>query len=121
MDNLLEYFGEILIKCRNSGINTIFEFMDKGWRPKNPEDEQEALIRLIESLDKKQCEDLVKTIRYCTDLSFFKLLCALEEGDNDTSFNLEITYKKQSFSLINKDEDKELRSEFWLWLEKHGI
>ena len=76
----IEEFGETLVAARNVGVQTLKRILDEGWRPKAPTQQALNVISLVESSAGTRAE-LLDLVRYCTDLSFHKLLTSLEEGE----------------------------------------
>ena len=100
---------------RNSGIDTLTSFKEQ--EPKNPSYEQEPLLKLLKSLNPKDQELLKKSIKYCVELSLFKLIHMLEYGVSDYSFDLVIKKGDDSFSLIDDETDNGLTGEYWLGIK----
>ncbi len=118
--NGIDRFSKILMEARNSGIETLHSYIHDGWRPKNPDLQEKAVISLVEGLDADGRQRLIELVSYCTDISFFKLLSNLEEGAAGLTFQLVAMDESSdaNFELINETEDNELRSKFWVWLEQ---
>jgi hypothetical protein len=119
---LLEKVGEIIVESRNSGIQTINDIIVGEWMPKTPDDIENDVLNLINSLCEKQKKELLNVIRYSVDLSFFKLLSSLEMGECGLDFTLSATDEKgNSIALINDSEDIGLRTKFFSWVKDLGI
>jgi len=115
-NDLLETFGQIVKTSRDSGVVVLTDFQEKA--PKNPSKEQEPLLKLLSSLNSEDCELLKKSIKYCIDLSLFKLINTLEYGVSDYSFELRMKKSDKSITLIDNEEvDHDLTGEFWNWVE----
>jgi len=112
---LLEIFGQLVKASRNSGIDVLTDFKEQ--KPKNPSEEQEPLLKLLNSLSSEDHELLKKSVKYCVELSLFKLINTLEYGVSDYSFDLAIKKGNSSFSLIDDETDNNLTGEYWNWIE----
>jgi len=112
---LLEIFEQVIKASRNSGVDVLTNFKEQA--PKNPSKEQEPVLKLISTLNYEDQELLKKTIKYCVELSLFKLINTLEFGVSDYSFDLAIKKGDNSISLIDDETDNDLTGEFWNWVE----
>jgi hypothetical protein len=109
-----ERLAELYFEARNAGILTAKKYLEPSSRPKNPTDRARRFISLLDELNSDQRSRLIEGIRYCTDISMFKLLCLLEDSD----FRLSVD--GESKTLIGPDKDNELRMKYWQWEEKRG-
>lgn len=119
MENILmETFGQFVRSSRNTALDTLTTFRNNSEAVKNPDEEQKALLELLQSLDDKDFIKLQKGLKYCIELSLFKLINLLENGKGNISFELSIEKGVQKTLLIGKDTDNDLIHKIWDWLEK---
>ena len=118
---ILEKLAQVVVEGRNSGIDTLQEYVS-GWRPKRADQREEAVIALITKLDDVDRQRLFEVVRYCTDLSFFKLLTGIEEGRNGLAFKLAAQDEELglSESLVDDAQDLNLRQKYWQWTRECG-
>ena len=112
-------FREFVVESRNAGIDALGEFA-AGWRPKKPDRQHEAIIQLLEELSPEQRRRLFATVRYCIDMSMFKLLTNLNEGGHNVSFRLSMVVEgdpRSPIALIDDQHNRELHREFLGWVE----
>ena len=109
-------FARLYMEARNAGVFTAQKYQNTDSRPKAPTERAKKLISLFDELNDDQRSRMIESIRYCTDISMFKLLTLLE----DSSVTLAVEADGVTETLIGPDEDKELRVKYWLWEEKHG-
>lgn len=116
-EELLDFFGQLIKVSRNSGIDVLTSFKEQ--KPKNPSEEQEPLLKLLNSLNPENQKLLEKSVKYCIELSLFKIINMLEYGVSDYSFDLTIKKGDDFFSLIDDEVDNDLTGEYWNWIEKN--
>lgn len=112
--------AELIVSARNSGVNTCKSIIDESWLPKNPDEIESDVISLVSDLNEKEKEQLINAIRYFTDLSIFKFIEILELGEGGLSFELKAISHLEELSLINSEEDLELRVNFFNWIDSMG-
>lgn len=115
-NDLIEIFGKIVKTSRDTGLDIVSNYKNNIEIPKNPDEEQRALMELIKTLDAEQFHQLQKGIKYCIELSLFKLISTLESGVSNYSFDLSIQNDRDKTQLIGKDIDNELSLEYWSWI-----
>lgn len=115
-NNLIEIFGEIVKASRDTGLDIPSNYKKNVDLPKNPDEDQVALMELIRTLDDKQFSKLQKGIKYCIELSLFKLINNIENGVGKYSFNLSINDGENSEQLVGEAVDNELSFEYWNWI-----
>ncbi len=119
--DLIDITGEIIVETRNAGINTYLEIESKQWVPKNPDEQQKNVMKFVDSLTEEQKKVFKSTLGYFIDISFFKLIETLENGEGDINFKLTVLDETDEFELINDEQDNELATKYWEWLSKYGI
>jgi hypothetical protein len=115
-NNLIEVFGEIVKTSRDTGLDIVSNYKNNVEIPKSPDDEQKALMELIKTLDVKQFHQLQKGIKYCIELSLFKLINTIECGVSNYSFDLYIQNDSDKSQLAGRNIDNELSLEYWNWI-----
>lgn len=117
MENeLINFFGQIVKSSRDSGVDVLSYFSTQ--KPKNPSEDQKALLELMNYFNSEEGRELLrKGIKYCVELSLFKLVNTLEYGISDCSFDLIIKKGNQSTLLIDDEIDNNLTEEYWNWIE----
>jgi len=115
-ENLIEIFGKIVKRSRDTGLDIVSNYKSQVEIPKMPDEEQQALIELIKTLDNGQFEQLQKGVKYCIELSLFKLISTIENGVNKYSFELSIEEGGNSVPIAGKDVDNEISLEYWNWI-----
>lgn len=119
MENtLMETFGQFVRNSRDTALDTLTTFRNDSETVKNPDEEQKALLELLQSLDDKDFIKLQKGLKYCIELSLFKLINLLENGKANISFELSIKDNIQKEILIGEEIDNDLIHKIWDWLEK---
>ncbi len=118
----LEHFLELVLEARDSGVRSLAESWMTGWTPKRPTPQEDAIIELLRSLDAQQRVQLLGCVRNFIDMSFFKFLSTLETGGVGVEFDLSMsaTESGRSVSLIDAEQDNELRSKFFATVAKSG-
>ncbi|TNH15592.1 hypothetical protein FIA56_02965 [Testudinibacter sp. TR-2022] len=115
-NNLIEVFGKIVKTSRDTGLDIISNYKNNVEIPKNPDEEQKALMELIKTLDTEQFRQLQQGVKYCIELSLFKLVSTIESGVSNYSFGLSIQDDNTKTQLVSEDIDKELSLEYWNWV-----
>lgn len=114
----METFGQFVRNSRDTALDTLTTFRNDSETVKNPDEEQKALLELLQSLDDKDFIKLQKGLKYCIELSLFKLINLLENGKANISFELSIKDNIQKEILIGEEIDNDLIHKIWDWLEK---
>lgn len=117
-NELIKTFGTIIKVSQETALDMLANYKKDPNFTKKPDDYQKALIDLIQTLDQTQFYNLQKGIKYCLDLSFFKLIDLIENGKGDLKFKLSIINKNQELSLVGDNKDNELIYKFWDWVEE---
>ena len=118
MENtLMETFGQFVRSSRDTALDTLTTFRNNSEAVKNPDEEQKALLELLQSLDDKDFIKLQKGLKYCIELSLFKLINLLENGKGNISFELFIKDNIQKEILIGEEIDNDLIHRIWDWLD----
>jgi hypothetical protein len=118
MENtLMETFGQFVRSSRDTALDTLTTFRNNSEAVKNPDEEQKALLELLQSLDDKDFIKLQKGLKYCIELSLFKLINLLENGKGNISFELFIKDNIQKEILIGEEIDNDLIHKIWDWLD----
>ena len=118
MENtLMETFGQFVRSSRETALDTLTTFRNNSETVKNPDEEQKALLELLQSLNDKEFIKLQKGLKYCIELSLFKLINLLENGKGNISFELSIKDNIQKEILIGEEIDNDLIHKIWDWLE----
>ena len=118
MENtLMETFGQFVRSSRDTALDTLTTFRNNSEAVKNPDEEQKALLELLQSLDDKDFIKLQKGLKYCIELSLFKLINLLENGNGNISFELFIKDNIQKEILIGEEIDNDLIHKIWDWLD----
>lgn len=73
-------------------------------------------MELIKTLDVEQFHQLHKGMKYCIELSLFKLLSTIERGVGDYSFDLSMQNSSDKTQLVGENIDNELSLEYWNWI-----
>lgn len=115
-NNLIEIFGKIVKTSRDTGLDVVTNYKNNIEIPKSPDEEQKALLELIKTLDAEQLHQLQKGVKYCIELSLFKLVNTIESGVADYSFDLSIQNNNDSKQLVGNNIDNELSLEYWTWI-----
>ncbi|GIM57489.1 hypothetical protein CAPN006_18810 [Capnocytophaga canimorsus] len=115
-NNLIEIFGKIIKVSRDTGFDIVSNYKQGVEIPKNPDEEQKALIELIKTLDEKQFHQLQKGMKYCIELSLFKLVSSIESGIGNYYFDLFIQDNNEKIQLVGKNIDNEISMEYWNWI-----
>ncbi len=108
-ENLIEIFGKFLKASRDSGADIVKQYKLTEGHPKSPSEEQTQIIKLIESLNNHQYEQLKTCVNYSLESTLFKLIDLLENGKAEYSFELNISDSKYKQTLIGPDIDNELK------------
>lgn len=117
----LEAFGSLVVAARDSGPKALGERWLQGWKPKRPTTQEQVVVDFLSQLKKQDRDALLETVKYFVDLSCFKLLCLLEEGEVGYEFELRMKDSSGSeVALINSVTDNELRAKFLSWVKSHG-
>ena len=118
MENtLMETFGQFVRSSRDTALDTLTTFRNNSETVKNPDEEQKALLELLQSLNDKEFIKLQKGLKYCIELSLFKLINLLENRRGNISFELSIKDNIQKEILIGEEIDNDLIHKIWDWLE----
>ncbi|WP_315164849.1 hypothetical protein [Capnocytophaga leadbetteri] len=118
MENtLMETFGQFVRSSRDTALDTLTTFRNNSEAVKNPDEEQKALLELLQSLDDKDFIKLQKGLKYCIELSLFKLINLLENWKGNISFELSIKDNIQKEILIGEEIDNDLIHKIWDWLD----
>ena len=118
MENtLMETFGQFVRSSRDTALDTLTTFRNNSEAVKNPDEEQKALLELLQSLDDKDFMGLQKGLKYCIELSLFKLINLLENWKGNISFELSIKDNIQKEILIGEEIDNDLIHKIWDWLD----
>jgi hypothetical protein len=115
-ENLIEIFGKIVKASRDTGIDIISNYKNGIEIPKMPDEEQKALLELTGTLDSKQFEQLQKGVKYCIELSLFKLISSIENGIGKYSFDLSIEENGNKVPLAGREIDNKISLEYWNWI-----
>lgn len=115
-NNLTEVFGKIVKTSRDTGLDIVTAYRNNTRMPKAPDEDQHALIDLVSGLDDAQFEQLKKGVKYCIELSLFKLINSIENGVGNNSFELSMQDEKNSIQLTGKDIQSELSLDYWDWI-----
>lgn len=120
-EELIEYFGQIVVAARNVGPQTLRKIIDEDWKPKTPTDEEASVLRVRDHLGDR-AEELLSVVRYATDLAFHKLLTSLELGEAGAQFSLTLRDEGSGDEqvLIDDAEDRDLRSAWFDWVKEYG-
>lgn len=118
MENtLMETFGQFVRSSRDTALDTLTTFRNNSEAVKNPDEKQKALLELLQSLDDKDFIKLQKGLKYCIELSLFKLINLLENRRGNISFELSIKDNIQKEILIGEEIDNDLIHKIWDWLD----
>ena len=93
----METFGQFVRSSRDTALDTLTTFRNNSEAVKNPDEEQKALLELLQSLDDKDFIKLQKGLKYCIELSI---------KDNI-----------QKEILIGEEIDNDLIHKIWDWLD----
>lgn len=115
-DNLIEIFGKIVKTSRDTGLDIVSNYRNLIEIPKMPDEEQKALMELTDTLDDRQFEQLQKGVKYCIELSLFKLISSIENGVGGYSFDMSIEENNNKVPLAGKDIDNEISLQYWNWV-----
>lgn len=115
-NNLIDVFGKIVKTSKDTGLDIVSNYKRNIEIPKNPDEDQKALMELIKTLDVEQFHQLQKGIKYCVELSLFKLINTIESGVKDYSFDLYIQNSNVKTQLVGENIDNELSLEYWNWI-----
>lgn len=115
-NDLIEIFGKIIKTSRDTGLDVVSNYKNNIEIPKTPDEEQKALMELVKTLDNEQFQQLQKGIKYCIELSLFKLISTIEGGVSNYSFDLSIQNDRDKVQLVGQDIDNELSLEYWNWI-----
>lgn len=55
-------------------------------------------------------------MKYCIELSLFKLVNTIERGVGDYSFDLSMQNSSDKTQLVGENMDNELSLEYWNWM-----
>nr|WP_314558644.1 hypothetical protein [uncultured Capnocytophaga sp.] len=116
-DKLIEAFGQCVRSSRDTSLDMLIAFRNDPKTIKNPDEEQKALVELLQSLDDEAFMKLQKGLKYCVELSLFKFINLLENGKGNMSFELSVENGVQKTLLIGKEIDNDLIHRIWDWLE----
>ena len=118
MENaLIETFGQFVRSSRDTALDTLTTFRNNSEAVKNPNEEQKALLELLQLLNDKDFIKLQKGLKYCIELSLFKFINLLENGKGSISFELSIKDNIQKEILIGEEIDNDLIHRIWDWLD----
>lgn len=112
-NNLIEVFGKLVKTSRDTGLDIVSNYKNNIEIPNSPDEEQKALMELIKTLDVEQFHQLHKGMKYCIELSLFKLLSTIELGVGDYSFDLSMQNSSDKTQLVGENIDNELSLEYW--------
>jgi len=115
-NNLIEVFGKIVKASRDTGLDIVSDYKNNIAIPKAPDEEQSALMELIKTLDNEQFQQMQKGIKYCIELSLFKLISSIEGRVGNYSFDLSIQDDSNKVQLVGENIDNELSFEYWNWI-----
>ncbi len=115
-NNLIEVFGKLVKTSRDTGLDIVSNYKNNIEIPNSPDEEQKALMELIKTLDVEQFHQLHKGMKYCIELSLFKLLSTIERGVGDYSFDLSMQNSSDKTQLVGENIDNELSLEYWNWI-----
>ena len=115
-NNLIEVFGKLVKTSRDTGLDIVSNYKNNIEIPQSPDEEQKALMELIKTLDVEQFHQLQKGMKYCIELSLFKLLSTIERGVGDYSFDLSMQNSSDKTQLVGENIDNELSLEYWNWI-----
>ncbi|MCX8745079.1 hypothetical protein J3U68_06585 [Snodgrassella sp. B3882] len=115
-NNLIEVFGKLVKTSRDTGLDIVSNYKNNIEIPQSPDEEQKALMELIKTLDVEQFHQLHKGMKYCIELSLFKLLSTIERGVGDYSFDLSMQNSSDKTQLVGENIDNELSLEYWNWI-----
>lgn len=115
-NSLIEIFGKIVKTSRDTGLDIVSNYKNNIEIPKSPDEEQKALMELIKTLDAEQFYQLQEGIKYCIELSLFKLINSIESGTSNYSFDLSIQNSNDEMQLVGKNIDNELSLKYWDWI-----
>ena len=119
MENeLIKKFGNFIKVSQETALDMLVNYRNDSNFTKKPDEYQKALLDLIQTLDQSQFSNLQKGVKYCLDLSFFKLIDIIENGKGNVRFKLSIIDKEQELFLVGNNEDNELIYKFWDWVEE---
>ena len=116
-NSLIEKFGQFVRSSRDTALDTLTTFRNNSEAVKNPNEEQKALLELLQLLNDKDFIKLQKGLKYCIELSLFKLINLLENGKGNISFELFIKDNIQKEILIGEEIDNDLIHRIWDWLD----
>lgn len=118
MENaLIEKFGQFVRISRDTALDTLTTFRNNSEAVKNPDEEQKALLELLQLLNDKDFIKLQKGLKHCIELSLFKFINLLENGKGSISFELSIKDNIQKEILIGEEIDNDLIHRIWDWLD----
>jgi hypothetical protein len=111
--DLVNEFLDMCVDSRSTGIQTLESWLS-GWRPKSPDPVHVVISDLIDGLSETQRRQLVRTVRYLTDMSFFNLFTRFEQGEGPWRFELRLinTETADEVDLINDTVDREVHRQF---------
>lgn len=115
-NNLIEVFGKLVKTSRDTGLDIVSNYKNNIEISQSPDEEQKALMELIKTLDVEQFHQLQKGMKYCIELSLFKLLSTIERGVGDYSFDLSMQNSSDKTQLVGENIDNELSLEYWNWI-----
>lgn len=115
-NNLIEVFGKLVKTSRDTGLDIVSNYKNNIEIPQSPDEEQKALMELIKTLNVEQFHQLQRGIKYCIELSLFKLLSTIERGVGDYSFDLSMQNSSDKTQLVGENIDNELSLEYWNWI-----
>lgn len=115
-NNLIEVFGKLVKASRDTGLDIVSNYKNNIEIPNSPDEEQKALMELIKTLDVEQFHQLHRGMKYCIELSLFKLLSTIERGVGDYSFDLSMQNSSDKTQLVGENIDNELSLEYWNWI-----
>lgn len=118
-NNLIEVFGKLVKTSRDTGLDIVSNYKNNIEIPNSPDEEQKALMELIKTLDVEQFHQLHKGMKYCIELSLFKLLSTIERGVGDYSFDLSMQNSSDKTQLVGENTDNELSLEYWNWISQY--
>lgn len=115
-NNLIEVFGKLVKTSRDTGLDIVSNYKNNIEIPKHPDEEQKALMELIKTLDVAQFNQLQKGMKYCIELSLFKLVSTIERGVGDYSFDLSMQNSSDKTQLVGENIDNEISHKYWNWI-----
>ena len=107
--------AKAFVEARDSAARQHDELL-AGWRPKSPNENEQKIIALIESMSPDQKDASRLLVRHLSEATLFKLIAALEEGIGPHSFQLSSKTDDSEETHISDSVDHDLIHEFWRWM-----